>query len=293
MSNIDLILWLQGWASPLLTSVFTWITRLGNEEFYLLLIPFIYWSVDRKLGFRLFYVFTLSMLINVGLKEYFKTPRPSPEQVRVIYPESGEGYAFPSGHAQGSTTLWGYLATKVSRTYFTALVVIIVLLVSASRLYLGLHHPVDVLAGIVIGLGLLWVAGLVEKAGDAITLSLPLRLFLSVLPLGLLPFVGGLYFAKMVGYLVGGTVGYALESGTGGTARAGLGSQVVKLVLGYGIFLGLRFGTSGVIPDETLLQVLRYGVIGLAGTFFMPVLFRRLGLERAQAARYRAAGGSY
>jgi undecaprenyl-diphosphatase len=69
--------------------------------------------------------------------------------------------SFPSGHAMSSAIVYGtvaYLAARLQREHAARIATlvmafILILLISASRVYLGVHYPSDVIAGVVIGLG--------------------------------------------------------------------------------------------------------------------------------------------
>lgn len=93
-----------------------------------------------------------SILIPV-LKNSFDRERPS--MLRLI---EISGFSFPSGHAMGSTIFFGSLGTIIKHTDLNnkALLMTVcatfILMISSSRVYLGVHYPTDVLAGVVIGL---------------------------------------------------------------------------------------------------------------------------------------------
>src|SRR5205814_8400205 len=69
-------------------------------------------------------------------------------------------YSFPSGHAMSATIVYStvaYLAgrlqrTRAARLAITCVAAIVVSIICISRLYLGVHYPSDVLAGVIIGL---------------------------------------------------------------------------------------------------------------------------------------------
>jgi undecaprenyl-diphosphatase len=72
-----------------------------------------------------------------------------------------DGYSFPSGHALNIAVwasvmvflLWPLLS-RAARKVAVALAVLVVLLVGSDRMFLGAHFPSDVLAGILLGLGI-------------------------------------------------------------------------------------------------------------------------------------------
>ncbi|HDA7253455.1 TPA: phosphatase PAP2 family protein [Staphylococcus aureus] len=70
-----------------------------------------------------------------------------------------EGFSFPSGHAMGSTAYFGsgiYLLNRLnqgnSKGILIGLCAAMILLISISRVYLGVHYPTDIIAGIIGGL---------------------------------------------------------------------------------------------------------------------------------------------
>jgi membrane-associated phospholipid phosphatase len=69
-------------------------------------------------------------------------------------------YSFPSGHAMVSMAVYGSAAYLLETAFpryrwvFRILAAVLILLIGASRVYLGVHWPSDVLAGFVAGLAL-------------------------------------------------------------------------------------------------------------------------------------------
>ncbi|HEY8450225.1 MAG TPA: phosphatase PAP2 family protein, partial [Bacillota bacterium] len=150
-AGYPLIRWLQQFSHPALDAFFIAVTRLGTEEFYWLFLPALYWLADRRLAARVIALFLVSVFINDALKAAFDLPRPSPDVVRVVYHQSAPGGGFPSGHAQFGVVLWGALAWEWRRPWFTWLAAVLIVLLCLSRLYLGLHFPLDVLGGLLVG----------------------------------------------------------------------------------------------------------------------------------------------
>jgi len=68
---------------------------------------------------------------------------------------TGHGPGFPSGHALGTTMVWGGVALILdqgTRRARAAVAGTVVALVSLSRLVLGVHYAVDVVVGVALGL---------------------------------------------------------------------------------------------------------------------------------------------
>ncbi|NLE77732.1 MAG: phosphatase PAP2 family protein [Chloroflexi bacterium] len=146
---------------PLLTQAFTAVTQLGSTVVVgaaaLLLTG---WLARRRacwpLGPAL--VTAAAALISEGLKLVVHRPRPEVVEALVTV----VSYSYPSGHALVSLTFYSLAAKAVAarlggrwRPVVWAGALLIILLVGASRVYLGVHYPSDVLAGYAIGLGCL------------------------------------------------------------------------------------------------------------------------------------------
>lgn len=283
---VDAILWLQQFSSPGLDAFFLTVTRLGNEGFYLVFLPLAYWNLDRRFGFRLITLFLLSMFINFMIKDTFQMPRPSGPGIKVPEGAAASGYGFPSGHAQGNTTVWAALAMRYRRRWLTALACIVVGLVSLSRVYLGVHYPADVLGGIAIGLLLTAVFLRFSDACERLRLPVTVKAALAVLvPLaGLFIYrTDGAY--RLAGVAAGFAVGHVMHSSSMPIQSAprlnAAGRALIKSVIGLGVAGALRVLTSPYFPEGSP-QVLRFGLIGLWVSFLAPWLFARLGLEQGR-----------
>jgi membrane-associated phospholipid phosphatase len=150
--GLNLIRQVQSWANPPLTGFMLGITWLGSAAAYLVLIPFIYWCVDEKKGFQLGLAILISAWLNLSFKYLLNQPRPFfpgyDPSVGMI-PEKLGG--FPSGHAQNALVMWLITASWIKRKWAYAAAGLIILLVSFSRIYLGVHFPTDILGGWALG----------------------------------------------------------------------------------------------------------------------------------------------
>lgn len=102
-----------------------------------------------------FLVVPAGELLNLLLKHAFQRPRP----VVALPLVHLSTFSFPSGHAVASTVFYGavcvlvfrHTRSRLLRTIAAAVASCMVLLVAASRVYLGAHYLSDVLAGIAAG----------------------------------------------------------------------------------------------------------------------------------------------
>ena len=114
--GVETIVWLQQF-SPQLDLPFKALTFLGNEEFFMLILPFVYWSLDRRTGARLAILFLFSAYVNTVAKALAGQPRPFQydKAVKPLIRSGGGG--FPSGHTQSAVVIWGYLAAAFQRPW--------------------------------------------------------------------------------------------------------------------------------------------------------------------------------
>ncbi len=143
--GIALILQIQAHRTPMLDDFFRQITTLGSTA-HMFIVPFLIWSLSYRFGSRLLITLLLSTFVNFALKDLWSQPRPFDLDSR-IGPDREIGYGIPSGHAQHTMVEWGLIANWIANPWFTALAVILIVLIGLSRIYLGVHFPTDVLAG--------------------------------------------------------------------------------------------------------------------------------------------------
>jgi membrane-associated phospholipid phosphatase len=284
------ILWVQSFSNPFLDRLFTGATFLGEEEFYLVFLPLIYWCFDKRTGVRLAYAFLLSAYLNAFLKGFFSIPRPADPRIRFLRRETSP--SFPSGHAQGTTVVWGYLGYWRQNRAFWAVVVVLILLTSLSRVYLGVHFPQDVVGGIAIGVVYLlafnWVTAQWGK-GLAKFHLIAEAILLVLFSVALLAAHPSEDTATITGALAGMGLGFLLEGRFVGFSTDGLWWKralrfLVGLSLVIAFYAGLKvvFPTVVATPLALALRVIRYGVVGIIGTFAAPWIFLKAGLAEAK-----------
>lgn len=288
MFEHGLIQMIQQMTSPVMDKLFIAITFLGEEDFYLILLPIIFWAIDRTLGSWLIVLFLSSMFVNQMAKDFFAMPRPDPARVRVIHAHSGTGYGLPSGHSQGPFTLWGYMAVKRPHRALVAAALILVPAIALSRLYLGLHFPGDVLAG----WGLAFVIILLGLGAEQLPVDWSrVRPVMALLPLAALALYRGGDAYKLVGYAVGFIAGIGTGVAEKGKPRSGgILKVALKVVIGLAGLQLLRMATGPITPEGPL-QLVRYALLGLWGGDLAPRIFQALGLEtRSHRTPRRPAG---
>ncbi len=265
-------------------------TFVGNQEFYILLFPLLFWCVDRALGARVAVLYLLSVVLNTDVKDWIAQPRPYelvPDIAQVNPMDSymyGEGYGMPSGHAQYSATVWGALAIWMKKGWFWAVAVVLVLLIGFSRLVLGFHFPTQVLAGWGIGLVVV-VAYLIltlpiEKWLASLRLEMQLLLAI-VLPLALLLLHPVPDTVAATAVLLGLGVGLVLSHRyVRFVANGAWWQRAARYVVGIVVLLAIYLGLSVVFPEEgeslyVPLRFVRYALMGFWISLGAPWLFTR------------------
>jgi membrane-associated phospholipid phosphatase len=265
------------------------ITQLGSAQAYIALILVAYLAVDARHGRALALYVVFGFYLNQHLKGLYDTPRPFELEPGVARSEgalrTAIGPGFPSGHAQSSTTFWGLTALYARRAWVSVVAVLLVALVSVSRLYLGVHLPVDVIGGIAVGLLILLAA----FAALHLRLEPPLW---STLALGVaVPLA--LHLALPVpdsGMLMGAASAFVIGPVLVPHRAGGpLGARVLVVALALVLVFGVQYGSSLLVPDDVrhgvLGSYLRYLVVGCVGTMLVPALARLLGLAPAPKQR--------
>ena len=125
-------------------------------------------------------VIALVLELLVFLSVTWVVARPRPDVVRLN--DAPSTSSFPSGHTAASVVIFAGLAiiitcctpNMVLRISSYVFAVAVAVLVGFGRVYRGMHHPTDVIAGALLGAGCLFVAVLVVRA-SAVRASPPLR----------------------------------------------------------------------------------------------------------------------
>ncbi|VVB95159.1 Undecaprenyl-diphosphatase [uncultured archaeon] len=150
--NINI--YLQGFGNSFLDFFFIAVTNAGSEQVYIFLASLIFWCYSKRIGITAMYVILFSAFAALFAKNLFGMPRP-PEYLHKI---QENGFGFPSGHAQVSSGFWGYMGSRIKKPWFIMVAALVILSISISRIYLGVHYAGDVAGGIIFGLAIAYIS---------------------------------------------------------------------------------------------------------------------------------------
>lgn len=299
---------LEGLRNPVFDAFFSLITHLGSESALIVIALLAYWCFDKKNAYYLFLVGFVGTTVNQFLKLTFHIDRPwvldpTLSPLESALPDAS-GFSFPSGHTQSSVGLFGALARLFSRRWMRISCIAVCLLVPFSRMYLGVHTPMDVLVSLALALALVFLLKpLLDRAWgsrramlailSAATLLAALQLaFVSLYPFP--PSLIGENTAsayKNACTLLGAQLGliviylldeYLLHFDT----RAPLPAQILKVVLGGAIAFAIKAVLKA--PLTALLgtgteSLVRYFLLVLFAGGLWPLSFRffaRIGAKK-------------
>ena len=303
---MQLLYVLEQLRTPAVTKALSALTYFGGVYGFMVLSIIVFWCIDKRCGYFMLSLGFLGTVINQFLKILFRIPRPwvldpSFEPVESAVADAG-GFSFPSGHTQNVFATFGGVFVWTKKIWLKILCAVMIVLVAFSRMYLGVHTPLDVGVSVVIGIVLLLVLYPVFRDidrhpnrfyGFLAVLAVLLAAFL--LYSYLWPFPDWMYAEEHVvnliearhnasiltGALAALTISYTLDlRRTRFDTKAVWWAQILKVVIGLIVTLALIEGTKAVLGKSDIVTGLRYflGVLFAAGVWPMTFgWFGRLG----------------
>ncbi|NQT61092.1 MAG: phosphatase PAP2 family protein [Bacteroidetes bacterium] len=295
----QILFFFQDISSGFLDVFFEVITFFGEQEVFIAIIGYIFWNISRKKGITLGIVLLFSASLNEGIKLLFKAPRPFQvlDGIEGKRLSTADGYAFPSGHTQNSTAFYTSIAYIVRKKWYTLAAIILSLLIGVSRVYLGVHWPIDAAVGFVLGifiaallypLILKWVSD--DNILKLITINLGLIVLVASITLALMEtfsiipvevytnlmkstaLFSGLLFAS---YLSEIHIKFSNE----GTP----GIKIVRYIIGLATSFVVLSVSKLILPDIAVLAFCRYFLTAIWAFALFPLIGIRLRLFKRSA----------
>jgi len=290
----QILFFFQGISSGFLDVLFEIVTLFGEQEVFIAIIGYIFWNISQKKGIALGIVLLSSVTLNESIKLIIKAPRPfqvldSIEGKRLA---TAEGYAFPSGHTQSASVFYPSLAYIVRKKWYTLAAIILSLLVGLSRVYLGVHWPIDAAAGFVLGV---FIAALLfplimkwldsEKIFRIITVGLGSITFIVSVTLAILE-TFSITPAELYSNLMKSTALFSgllfasyfsmnhIKFSNDGTS----GIKILRYIIGLATSFVILSISKLIIPDIAILDFSRYFLTAIWAFALFPFIGIRLGL---------------
>ena len=285
---------------PWLDSVVSLLTRFGEEALFMAVAMFVYWCVDKYKGYYLMLVGFFGTVLNQLLKILFRIPRPWVKDPAFTIVESAReaatGYSFPSGHTQNAVGTYGSLARGSKNKILKGISIALCVIVPFTRLYLGVHTPLDVGVSIAIALVLIFAFyPIVEASRNNHKILWTLMAVLTAICLGCVIFVNTYTFpsdvdpnnllsakenfSKLLGAMLGMIGALYIDTKlVKFETKASFIAQLLKFVLGLAFVLALQNGLKPVMnllfDDSPLRHILRYFIMVLFAGGIWPMTFK-------------------
>ncbi len=300
---MELLYWFESIRFPILDEIMLLLTRFGEETLFLVAAMTMLWCVDKRKSYYLLAVGFLGLISNQFLKITFRIPRPwvlDPEfTILEQAREAAAGYSFPSGHTQTAVGTFGCIAASVKNRTVKALCIAVCILVPITRMYIGVHTPLDVC--VAAAMAVLLILVLKPVAGEKHEKWMPLVLGGMIVAslafwgyIELFPFpadidehnyasaVSNAY--KFLGAIIGFAVVYIVDKKwLQYEVKAVWWAQIIKVAIGFGLVLIVKSGLKApinAIVGASAGSAVRYFLIVIVAGILWPLsfkYFKRLG----------------
>ncbi len=286
--------------TPFWDSFFLLVTRLGEETAFLIIALVLFWCFDKYKGYYILSVGFLGIIANQFMKLWFRVLRPwdLDQNFQIVHEaqEAASGYSFPSGHTQVAVGTLGGIAYVYKNRTIRIICIIMAAFVGFSRMYLGVHTPMDVFTSVALGLLLIvvmkpiildnpqrsvpWVLGVMFVAGVVFAAFVMLYKFpADVDQKNVDSALENVY--TMIGAFLGLLVVYIVdEKWLHFPTKAVWWVQVLKVVVGGVLVLfilkGLKQPLNALLGDE-LGRIVRYFMTVISAGTVWPLTFRWFG----------------
>lgn len=273
--ELEFLRWLQGMAHPFWDNFFLCVTILGEPLLPVLILSVVCWLRDDEAGEYLGFSLLSSLLLNNAVKNIFRLPRPIGEEgIRSLRVKTATGWSFPSGHTQTVSTLGFSLGAWYRRKWIWYAAAALSLLVGFSRMYLGVHYPKDVLAGLAFGTALPFLCRFLFQKVRRRWVLYGAILF-AALPLVLFRGDGDLYdmFGLFAGFWAG--TGFLRRCGGIPAVPASRGRRLLRWCFGMAVLAAAFLFLKWLFPAHPFFHALRYGLLAFLAFGGCPRLFAK------------------
>lgn len=278
--EVEIIKYVQSFNNPILDIIFLIITMSTEVPIILIVASILYWCINKNYGERLLFALTTNIALNTGVKEYFKSPRPiGVEGIKSMRTSTATGYSFPSGHTQIGTTFWISIMNILKNKYMYLFGTITFICIGLSRVYLGVHWPIDILFGWFFGLFLTIMCNcIVTKIEDSQKYSYFMIIVIPMI-LGII-IINSIEYIKMVALLSGFIIGYIIEKQCiNFKVDVSLKSKVCRYIFGLFSLAFIYAILKLIMPKNYVGSYLRYFILMIYAMAGAPYVFSKIWKE--------------
>ncbi|MCM1195112.1 MAG: phosphatase PAP2 family protein [Firmicutes bacterium] len=267
--------------------IMNFFSMFGEEMILVGIVGLLYWGLDKKGGEKVGFMMISATIVNPLIKNIVCRTRPFDSEAGIANLRDVDGYSFPSGHSSGSAaTLSATTLTYKDKKqkWLIALCVTVPLLVALSRTFVGAHYPTDVVCGLALGVGIVFLINFLYSV-------IPNKYFLYG-GMAILGLAGFFYcttsdFYTAYGLLIGFICGVIFEEKVSKFDNTKVWWRIVlRVIVGGALFLGLneiiKLPVKLAYPDyadavwfERIFRVLRYGIVTFLLIGVYPMLFKQ------------------
>ena len=287
--------------NPALDAIMSVITYFGDEILFMAVAMLMFWCVDKYRGYLVLCVGFVGTIINQFLKLAFRIPRPWVKDPNFTIVESAReaatGYSFPSGHTQNAVGTFGSVAATSRRRAVQIVCIVLAILVSLSRMYLGVHTPLDVGVSLLIAIALIAVMTplvnyfrrdphkmnyfLWALFAVAVAYTLFVELYKFPADVDSHNLASGTKNAyTLLGAIGGMCIAYPIERRyIKFDTKAVWWAQIIKLVVGLALAVGIKEGFKAILKpifgaDFMPAHAIRYAALVLFAALVWPLTFK-------------------
>ncbi len=259
-----------------LTLLMTTITIMAESLFIVAILAGLYWCVDKIKSKRLAWFVLFNFVGNGMIKNLIQMPRPFDlGVVKPIRAETATSFSFPSGHTQTATSFWSGAMLVLRTKGMYVMGSCIILLTALSRVYLGVHWPMDVLGGIFFGVIFTLLAN--KLLGDKGEIKPVHVIGVSIVVLLVMIFKVDADLYKGAAALWGMTCGaYIEQKYIQFEAVQNWRIQLKKILIGFGGLVLIYLILSKVLPAVKIVKMIKYALLLLWITAGAPFIFKKL-----------------
>ncbi|ADZ83160.1 phosphatase PAP2 family protein [Cellulosilyticum sp. ST5] len=259
-----------------LTLLMTTITIMAESLFIVAILAGLYWCVDKIKSKRLAWFVLFNFVGNGMIKNLIQMPRPFDlGVVKPIRAETATSFSFPSGHTQTATSFWSGAMLVLRTKGMYVMGSCIILLTALSRVYLGVHWPMDVLGGIFFGVIFTLLAN--KLLGDKGEIRPAHVIGVSIVVLLVMIFKVDADLYKGAAALWGMTCGaYIEQKYIQFEAVQNWRIQLKKILIGFGGLVLIYLILSKVLPAVKIVKMIKYALLLLWITAGAPFIFKKL-----------------